>query len=222
MGLLKCTFFFFFFPPYLSSLFLILLLHICEVQSSKLISSASVQLLAFLCNCATSLQGENLGRHSRKNTEGHFHCSGLSIGLYTLGLEGHALDHQEKVAESPRGLGFFVLCTWSSWEMWLVGGPKAGLPERTTGCFHGVFSTFQGGRMPHPESETLPLISRPDGGELWQPQGLNWEFQLCIALVFSNESALRMRWPKYWSFSFSIIPSKEIPGLISFKMDRLN
>ena len=40
--------------------------------------------------------------------------------------------------------------------------------------------------------------------------------------VFSNESALRMRWPKYWSFSFSIIPSKEIPGLISFRMDWLN
>ena len=36
--------------------------------------------------------------------------------------------------------------------------------------------------------------------------------------VFSNESALRMRWPKYWSFSFSIIPSKEIPGLISFDL----
>ena len=40
--------------------------------------------------------------------------------------------------------------------------------------------------------------------------------------VFSNESALPMRWPKYWSFSFSIIPSKEIPGLISFRMDRLD
>ena len=39
--------------------------------------------------------------------------------------------------------------------------------------------------------------------------------------VFSNESTLRMRWPKYWSFSFSIIPSKEIPGLISFRMDLL-
>ena len=38
-------------------------------------------------------------------------------------------------------------------------------------------------------------------------------------MVFSNESTLRMRWPKYWSFSFSIIPSKEIPGLISFRMD---
>ena len=40
--------------------------------------------------------------------------------------------------------------------------------------------------------------------------------------VFSNESTLRMRWPKYWSFSFSIIPSKEIPGLIYFRMDRLD
>ena len=40
--------------------------------------------------------------------------------------------------------------------------------------------------------------------------------------VFSNESALRMRWPKYWSFSFSILPSKEIPGLISFRMDWLD
>ena len=37
--------------------------------------------------------------------------------------------------------------------------------------------------------------------------------------VFSNESTLRMRWPEYWSFSFSISPSKEHPGLISFRMD---
>ena len=40
--------------------------------------------------------------------------------------------------------------------------------------------------------------------------------------VFSNESALRTRWPKYWSFSFSIIPSKEHPGLISFRIDWLD
>src|SRR5574337_1065417 len=40
--------------------------------------------------------------------------------------------------------------------------------------------------------------------------------------VFSNESTLRTRWPKYWSFSFSIIPSKEHPGLISFRMDWLD
>ena len=40
--------------------------------------------------------------------------------------------------------------------------------------------------------------------------------------VFSNESTLHMRWQKYWSFSFSIIPLKEIPGLISFRMDWLD
>ena len=40
--------------------------------------------------------------------------------------------------------------------------------------------------------------------------------------VFSNESTLRMRWPKDWSFSFSIIPSKEHPGLVSFRMDWLD
>ena len=40
--------------------------------------------------------------------------------------------------------------------------------------------------------------------------------------VFSNESTLHMRWPKYWSFSFNISPSKEQPGLISFRMDWLD
>ena len=40
--------------------------------------------------------------------------------------------------------------------------------------------------------------------------------------VFSSESTFRMRWPKYWTFSFSIIPSREIPGLISFRMDWLD
>ena len=46
--------------------------------------------------------------------------------------------------------------------------------------------------------------------------------QALPASVFSNESTLRMRWPKYWNFSFSIIPSKEIPRLISFRMDWLD
>ena len=40
--------------------------------------------------------------------------------------------------------------------------------------------------------------------------------------VFSNESALHIRWPKYWSFSFNISPSNEHPGLISFRKDRLD
>ena len=45
---------------------------------------------------------------------------------------------------------------------------------------------------------------------------------LPLIRIFSNESALRMRWPKYWSFSFSISPSNEHPGLISFRMDWLD
>ena len=57
----------------------------------------------------------------------------------------------------------------------------------------------------HPLSSPSPPVSNP----------------LSIR-VFSNESTLRMRWPKYWSFSSSIIPSKEIPGLISFRMDWLD
>ena len=44
----------------------------------------------------------------------------------------------------------------------------------------------------------------------------------CSIRVFSSESTLRMRWPKYWSFSFSISPSNEHPGLISFRMDWLD
>ena len=45
---------------------------------------------------------------------------------------------------------------------------------------------------------------------------------LPVSESFSNGSTLHMRWPKYWSFSFSIIPSKEIPELISFRMDWLD
>ena len=44
----------------------------------------------------------------------------------------------------------------------------------------------------------------------------------CSIRVFSNESTPHMRWPKYWSFSFSIIASKEMPGLNSFRMDWLD
>ena len=73
------------------------------------------------------------------------------------------------------------------------------LPEFTQTYIHRVGDAIQ---PSHPLSSPSPLA----------PQSLP-------ASVFSNESTLRMRWPKYWSFSFSIIPSKEIPGLISFRMD---
>ena len=64
-------------------------------------------------------------------------------------------------------------------------------------------------------------------GDAIQPSHSLWSLLLLPPIppsirVFSNESILRMKWPKYWSFSFSISPSKERPGLISFRMDWLD
>jgi len=76
------------------------------------------------------------------------------------------------------------------------------LPEFTQTHVHGVSDAIQ---PSHPLSSPSPPAPIPPS-----------------LRVFSNESTLRMRWPKYWSFSFSIIPSKEYPGLISFRMDWLD
>ena len=75
------------------------------------------------------------------------------------------------------------------------------LPEFTQTHVHQVSDAIQ---PSHPLSTLLPLPPIPPS-----------------IRVFSNESTHCMRWPKYWSFSFSIIPSKEIPGLI-FRMDWLD
>ena len=76
-----------------------------------------------------------------------------------------------------------------------------GLPESTQTHVHRVRDAIQ---PSHPLSPSPPAPNPSQHQSLFQ-----W-------------STLRMRWPKYWSFSFSIIPSKKIPGLISFRMDWLN
>ena len=76
------------------------------------------------------------------------------------------------------------------------------LPEFTQTHVHRVSDAIQ---PSHPLSSPSPLAPNPSQHQ-----------------VFSSESTLRTRWPKYWSFSFSISPSKEIPGLISFRMDWLD
>ena len=76
------------------------------------------------------------------------------------------------------------------------------LQEFTQTNVHQVRDAIQ---PSHPWSSTSPPAPNPSQHQ-----------------VFSNESTLLMRWPKYCSFSFSIIPSKEIPGLISFRMDWLD
>ena len=76
------------------------------------------------------------------------------------------------------------------------------LPEFTQTHVHRVGDAIQ---PSHPLSSPSPPALNPSS-----------------IRVFSNESTLCMRWPKYWSFSFSIIPSKEIPELVSFRMDWLD
>ena len=76
------------------------------------------------------------------------------------------------------------------------------LPEFTQTHVHQVHDAIQ---PSHPLSSPSPPAPNPSS-----------------IRVFSNESTLHMRWPKYWSFSFSIILSKEIPGFISFRMDWLD
>ena len=76
------------------------------------------------------------------------------------------------------------------------------LPEFTQTHVHWVSDAIQ---PSHPLSSPCPPASHPPS-----------------ITIFSNESTLRMRWPKYWSFSFSIISSKETPRLISFRMDWLD
>ena len=76
------------------------------------------------------------------------------------------------------------------------------LPELTQTHAHRVGDAIQ---PSHPLSSSSPPASNPSQHQ-----------------VFSNESTLRMRWPKYWSFSFSISPSSEHPGLICFRMDWLD
>ena len=76
------------------------------------------------------------------------------------------------------------------------------LPDFTQTHFHPVGDEIQ---PSHPLSSPSPSAPIPPS-----------------IRVFSNESTLRMRWPKYWSFSFSISPSNEHPGLISFRMNWLD
>ena len=95
-------------------------------------------------------------------------------------------------------------CVWLFATPWIAARPPC--PSPTPGVHS---NSCPSSRWCHPaiSSSVVPFSSCPQS--------------LPASESFPNESTLRMRWPKYWSFSFSIIPSKDHPGLISFRMDWL-
>ena len=111
---------------------------------------------------------------------------------------------------------------------WIPGSPGLGSVQFTR-------SLMSDSLWPHEPQHARPSSPSPTPGVHPNPCPLNWWFHPTIsssvvpfcpqsfpASIFSNESALCIRWPKYWSFSFSISHSNEHPGLISFRMDRLD
>ena len=120
------------------------------------------------------------------------------------------------------------------WTLALLNTESCALAIRLD---HICRSVVSDSLRPHESQDARPPCASPTPGVHWHScpssQWCHPAISSCRPLlllppippsirVFSKESTLRMRWPKYWSFSFSIIPSKEIPGLISFRMDCLD
>ena len=124
------------------------------------------------------------------------------------------------------------IIAWTRWTF--VGKVKSLL---LICCLSSVQFSLSDSFRPHELLHTRPPCPSPTPGVHPNPHPLSqWchpaisssvvPFSSCPQIlpcirVFSNESTLHIRWPKYWSISFSIIPSKEHPGLISFRMDWL-
>ena len=142
--------------------------------------------------------GQNTGVGSLSLLQGIFLIQGSNPGLPQCRWIIHHLSRFSSVQVRSVTQSCPTLCD-------PMNRSPSGLPvhhqllEFTQTCIHQVNDAIQPSIFCHPLL-LLPLI----------PPSIR---------VFSSESALLMRWPKYWSFSFSIIPSKEIPGLISFRMD---
>ena len=120
-----------------------------------------------------------------------------------------------------------------------MGGQKDWSPLKDWEEVSSCWSVMSDSLWHHEEHHTRPPCPSPTCGVHPNPCPLSWRYHLNISssvvpfffllpsifpsiMVFSSESVLHIRWPKYWSFSFSISPSNEYSGLISFRMDWLD
>ena len=122
---------------------------------------------------------------------------------------------------------YLLLCTWECIIIYLISVQFSSVQSLSR---VRLFATHESQHARPPCPSPTPRVHSDPSIESMMPSS---HLILCHPLlflppippsirVFSNESTLRKRWPKYWSFSFSIIPSKEHPGLISFRMDWLD
>ena len=108
----------------------------------------------------------------------------------------------------------------SAAQWWLVSKGSVSAPDWTawlSACLRDLSVALFRGMPQHVQA----CLNMPDLARPFSPLLLLPPIPPSVR-VFFNESTLRIRWPEYWSFSFSIIPSKEIPWLISFRMDWLD
>ena len=145
--------------------------------------------------------------------------------------------HIVNITTEPPTAMMFHHTTWSTLKTWLPSscGLKAvSVHEYIVQSVQFSHSVMSDSLRPHELQHTRPPCPSPAPGVHPDSRPSSQRchpaisssvvpFSSCPSIrVFSSESTLHMRWPKYWSFSFSIIASKEIPGLISFKMDWLD
>ena len=148
-----------------------------------------------------------------------FSCSVMSNSFWL-----HGLQHARLPCPSPSPEACSNLCPLSWWCHPTISSsviPFFSCLQSfpASGAFQMSQLFTSGGQNIGVSASTSVLPMNIQG---WSPLGWTGWIALQskrLSRVFSNESTLRMRWPKYWSFSFSITPSKEIPGLISFRMD---
>ena len=204
-------------------------------SSLKILNSTPYSLKSSLAQCAPSVWFT----HSSYFKEQTHLITGWWFGAPCLkwgeGIMSSALLPFESANSKKRNQIFvlFLSCLWllnKAWALELsIPGPAA---SRASSVLHGVqFSSVTSNSLwPHGLQHTRPPCPLPT------PRVYsNWlmpssHLILCHPLlflpsifpsirVFSNESALHIRWPKYWSFSFSISPSNEYSGFISFRID---
>ena len=159
------------------------------------------------------------------------------MSTYILVGSQEPMPHIFEEIQVPKVNNRQTITRKTSWQSWAWEWTFLSLDDLSGGSVQFSRSVVSHSLGPHESQHARPPCPSPTLGvypnscpsSRWCHPAISSSvvpFSSCpqslLPSVFSNKSTLCMRWPKYWSFSFSIIPSKGIPGLISFRMDWLD